>query len=71
MPGWILNEDGLWVRDPSDERLRDGIDLTYTDQPDGDGDGAVSAGVLGVRQPGEYDDHDDDAAAGDDDHRRR
>ena len=33
VPGWILNEDGLWVRDPSDDYLRDGIDLTYTVNP--------------------------------------
>ena len=33
MPGWILNEDGLWVRDPTDDYLRDGIDLTYTVNP--------------------------------------
>ena len=33
VPGWILNEDGFWVRDPTDEFLRDGIDLTYTVNP--------------------------------------
>jgi hypothetical protein len=33
VPGWILTDDGLWVRDPSDEFLRDGIRLTYTVNP--------------------------------------
>jgi hypothetical protein len=33
VPGWNLNEDGFWVRDPSDEFLRDGINLTYTVNP--------------------------------------
>ena len=33
VPGWNLNADGFWVRDPSDEFLRDGIQLTYTVNP--------------------------------------
>jgi hypothetical protein len=33
VPGWILQSNGLWVRDPSDEFLRDGIVLTYTVNP--------------------------------------
>ena len=33
VPGWILNEDGFWVHDPSDEFLREGIGLTYTVNP--------------------------------------
>ena len=33
VPGWLLTEDGFWLRDPSDEFLREGIDLTYTVNP--------------------------------------
>jgi LPXTG-motif cell wall-anchored protein len=33
VPGWILQPNGLWVRDPSDEFLRLGILLTYTVNP--------------------------------------
>ena len=33
VPGWILTDDGFWVRDPSDEFLREGINLTYTVNP--------------------------------------
>jgi hypothetical protein len=33
VPGWILQPNGLWVRDPSDEFLREGILLTYTVNP--------------------------------------
>jgi LPXTG-motif cell wall-anchored protein len=33
VPGWNLNAAGLWVRDPSDEFLREGILLTYTVNP--------------------------------------
>jgi DNA uptake protein ComE-like DNA-binding protein len=33
VPGWILTDDGLWIRDPSDEFLREGINLTYTVNP--------------------------------------
>ena len=33
VPGWILQPNGLWVRDPSDEFLREGINLTYTVNP--------------------------------------
>jgi hypothetical protein len=33
VPGWILQPNGLWVRDPSDEFLRAGINLTYTVNP--------------------------------------
>jgi hypothetical protein len=33
VPGWILQSNGLWVRDPSDEFLREGILLTYTVNP--------------------------------------
>ena len=33
VPGWILNDDGFWLRDPSDEFLREGINLTYTVNP--------------------------------------
>ena len=33
VPGWILTDDGLWIRDPSDEFLREGILLTYTVNP--------------------------------------
>ena len=50
VPGWILNPDGLWVRDPSDTFLRDGITLTYV-QPDGDGDRHLPARIGNVRQP--------------------
>jgi len=33
VPGWKLNADGFWVRDPSDEFLREGIVLTYKVNP--------------------------------------
>jgi len=33
VPGWNLTNAGLWVRDPSDEFLREGIVLTYTVNP--------------------------------------
>ena len=33
VPGWILQSNGLWIRDPSDEFLREGILLTYTVNP--------------------------------------
>ena len=33
VPGWILTDDGLWIRDSSDEFLREGINLTYTVNP--------------------------------------
>ena len=33
VPGWILTDDGLWIRDPSDAFLREGINLTYTVNP--------------------------------------
>ena len=33
VPGWILQSNGLWVRDPSDEFLREGIVLTFTINP--------------------------------------
>jgi hypothetical protein len=33
VPGWILTDDGFWIRDPSDEFLREGILLTYTVNP--------------------------------------
>jgi hypothetical protein len=33
VPGWILTDAGLWIRDPSDEFLREGILLTYTVNP--------------------------------------
>jgi LPXTG-motif cell wall-anchored protein len=33
VPGWILTSDGFWIRDPSDEFLRAGINLTYTVNP--------------------------------------
>jgi len=33
VPGWNLNAAGFWVRDPSDEFLREGINLTYTVNP--------------------------------------
>ena len=33
VPGWILTDDGFWIRDPSDEFLREGIDLEYTVNP--------------------------------------
>jgi LPXTG-motif cell wall-anchored protein len=33
VPGWNLNSSGFWVRDPSDEFLRAGINLTYTVNP--------------------------------------
>ena len=33
VPGRILNSAGFWVRDPSDEFLRAGINLTYTVNP--------------------------------------
>ena len=33
VPGWILQSNGLWVLDPSDAFLRDGILLTYTLNP--------------------------------------
>ena len=33
VPGWILTDDGLWIRDPSDAFLREGIRLTYTVNP--------------------------------------
>jgi hypothetical protein len=33
VPGWILNSDGFWVLDPSDEILREGIFLTFEVNP--------------------------------------
>jgi hypothetical protein len=33
VPGWNLNSAGFWVRDPADEFLRAGINLTYTVNP--------------------------------------
>ncbi len=33
VPGWILQPNGLWVLDPSDQFLRAGIVLTYTVNP--------------------------------------
>ena len=33
VPGWILNDDGFWIRDPSDEFLREGITLIYELNP--------------------------------------
>jgi hypothetical protein len=33
LPGWNLDRDGFWVRDPSDEFLREGINLTYEVNP--------------------------------------
>jgi hypothetical protein len=33
VPGWILTDAGLWVRDPSDEFLREGINLSYSVNP--------------------------------------
>ena len=33
VPGWILTNAGLWVRDPTDAFLREGINLTYTVNP--------------------------------------
>jgi hypothetical protein len=33
VPGWILTDDGFWIRDPSDEFLREGITLTYELNP--------------------------------------
>lgn len=33
VPGWNLTNAGLWVRDPADEFLREGILLTYTVNP--------------------------------------
>jgi hypothetical protein len=33
VPGWTLQSNGLWVQDPSDEFLREGIFLTYEVNP--------------------------------------
>lgn len=33
VPGWLLQDNGLWVLDPSDEFLREGIQLTYELNP--------------------------------------
>jgi hypothetical protein len=33
VPGWELLPNGFWIPDPSDERLRDGILLTYEVNP--------------------------------------
>jgi hypothetical protein len=33
VPGWILQANGLWVQDPSDAFLREGIFLTYELNP--------------------------------------
>jgi hypothetical protein len=33
VPGWNINAAGFWVRDSSDEFLRDGIVLTFTVNP--------------------------------------
>jgi len=38
VPGWILTDDGFWIRDPSDEFLREGIHLTYTVNPTAEAD---------------------------------
>ena len=32
-PGWVLNEDGLWVTDPTDAIWRDGLNLVYEVNP--------------------------------------
>ena len=32
-PDGYLTDDGFWIRDPSDEFLREGIGLTYTVNP--------------------------------------
>ena len=29
-PGWMLNADGFWVRDPTDAAWRDGATLVYS-----------------------------------------
>ncbi len=38
VPGWILQDNGLWVRDPSDEFLREGIHLTFEVNPTAEAD---------------------------------
>jgi hypothetical protein len=38
VPGWELTNAGLWVRDPSDEFLREGIHLSYTVNPTAEAD---------------------------------
>lgn len=38
VPGWELTNAGLWVRDPTDEFLRDGIHLSYTVNPTAEAD---------------------------------
>jgi hypothetical protein len=32
-PGWVLNSAGLWVPDPTDDRLRDGLTITVEVNP--------------------------------------
>jgi hypothetical protein len=38
VPGWILTDDGFWIRDPSDEFLREGIHLIYEVNPTAEAD---------------------------------
>ena len=52
VPGWILTDDGLWIRDPSDEFLRDGIRPDVHREPHGHGVRHVPARVSHLRQPG-------------------
>ena len=51
VPGWILTDDGLWVRDPSDAFLREGINLTYTVNPTATAFITYPPERLDVRQP--------------------
>ena len=51
VPGWNLNAAGFWVRDPSDEFLREGINLTYTVNPTATAFVDLPARELDVRQP--------------------
>ena len=52
VPGWILTDDGFWIRDPSDEFLREGINLTYTVNPTATAFVTYPPGVERLRQPG-------------------
>ena len=51
VPGWNLTSAGLWVRDPSDEFLREGIQSDLHREPDSDGHCHLPARVEHLRQP--------------------
>ena len=50
VPGWILQPNGLWVRDDSDAFLREGIGLTYELNPMATAFATLSTGVVHLRK---------------------